>query len=326
MTNGYFVVSLDFELMWGMLDKKSFYDCRRSVLGVRRVIPRLLALFEDYSVSATWGVVGMLYHKSKKELCRNIPSPLPSYCNKRHSNYLYTDDIEEKNELGYFAPDLIAQISNTPGQELGSHTYSHYYCTEQGQTAEQFEADLKMAVKTAMDNGYDKPVSLIFPRNMCNDEYLDILKRNGIIAYRGNPRIWTNRIPPNWSWVVRGFRLLDSYINLTGSQCFDPSGSDAPVNIAASCFFRHACGVRILDKLKLRRIKKQMNYAATHNKVFHLWWHPHNFGLNPEENLAQIKEILDYYKVLNKKYGFKSVNMKMLGGICCEDSNASGEQ
>lgn len=322
MANGYFLISLDFELMWGVLDKRRFDDYRENVLGARKVIPRLLSLFEEYSISATWGVVGMIYHKNKEELYGNMPSLLPAYCEKRCSSYLYIDDIEEKNNPGYFAPDLIAKIAATPGQELGTHTYSHYYCTEQGQTAEQFDADLKMAVKTAVDKGYDPPVSLIFPRNMCNDEYVDVLKKNGMIAYRGNPRIWTNHIPPNWNLLLRGIRLLDSYLSLTGHQCSDPSGSSRPVNIAASCFFRHACRYRFLDRLKLRRIKKQMKYAATHHKVFHLWWHPHNFGLNAEENLAQIKELLDYYKLLKEKYGFESVNMKTLGGICCEDSHA----
>ncbi len=326
MPNGYFVVSLDYELIWGMLDHKQFSDYRENVLGVWKVIPRLLALFEQYSIAATWGVVGMIYNKDKEELCENIPSSLPSYCKKESSNYLYIDAIKPQNEAGYFAPNLIAQIANTPGQELGSHTYSHYYCTEPGQTAEQFEADLKMAIKSAVSHGYESPVSLIFPRNMCNDAYIDILKRNRIIAYRGNPQIWTNRIPQKWVWAVRGFRLLDSYINITGYKCSNPHYNNKPVNIPASCFFRRASKFRFLDKLKLRRIKKQMKYAATHNKVFHIWWHPHNFGINSDENIAQIKEIFEYYNILNKQYGFKSVNMKTLGGVCCENNNAGRGQ
>ena len=69
----------------------------------------------------------------------------PSYENKEFFSYYY---INEKNTLEpelHFGSKLIEKIKVSPNQEIGSHSHSHYYCLEAGQTIEQFEDDLKMA-------------------------------------------------------------------------------------------------------------------------------------------------------------------------------------
>jgi len=55
--------------------------------------------------------------------------------------------------------------------------------------------------------------------------------------------------------------------------------------------------------------KREMKLAAKKGEYYHLWWHPHNFGTYPQQSIEDLKEILEYYKVLNAKYGFKSLNM-----------------
>jgi hypothetical protein len=62
---------------------------------------------------------------------------------------------------------------------------------------------------------------------------------------------------------------------------------------------------KFLNDLKLKRIKSEMTSAAKNNEIYHLWWHPHNFGNNPDENLSVLKKILQHYKFCNAKYGFK---------------------
>jgi hypothetical protein len=87
------------------------------------------------------------------------------------------------------------------------------------------------------------------------------------------------------------------------------------VLIPASRFLRpYAKKLAFLDSLKLYRIKKEMLHAAKEGKLFHLWWHPHNFGCYQDENFAGLIQILNYYKELNEKYGFISLSM-------CELSN-----
>ncbi len=59
-----------------------------------------------------------------------------------------------------------------------------------------------------------------------------------------------------------------------------------------------------------------MTYAAENGRLFHLWWHPHDFGLNTDKNLANLKEILEHYEFLNQKYGFESKNIGEVADLC----------
>ena len=52
-----------------------------------------------------------------------------------------------------------------------------------------------------------------------------------------------------------------------------------------------------------------MERAAMKNEVYHLWWHPHNFGNYPEESMDGLKRILDRFKKCQEKYGMQSLNM-----------------
>ena len=55
-----------------------------------------------------------------------------------------------------------------------------------------------------------------------------------------------------------------------------------------------------------------MSYAAKNNQIYHLWWHPHNFGMNTKENFDTLNKILDHYSQLNQKYNFTSLTMSEL--------------
>ena len=52
-----------------------------------------------------------------------------------------------------------------------------------------------------------------------------------------------------------------------------------------------------------------MTYAAKNKEIYHLWWHPHNFGYNTTENLQYLNEIIIHYKSLETKYDFLSKSM-----------------
>lgn len=54
------VMSLDFELFWGVSDSRRINDYRQNVEGVWIAIPKMLALFRQYDIHATWAAVGML--------------------------------------------------------------------------------------------------------------------------------------------------------------------------------------------------------------------------------------------------------------------------
>ena len=63
LKQGVFVVSLDFELYWGVRDKLNIEQYGDNLLGVRKAIPEILRVFENSNIHATWATVGFLFFK-----------------------------------------------------------------------------------------------------------------------------------------------------------------------------------------------------------------------------------------------------------------------
>ncbi len=66
--NGVFVISLDFELYWGMRDIKAIEDYKDNLLGERTIVPTLLKVFGEYGIHATWATVGFMFYENRQEL------------------------------------------------------------------------------------------------------------------------------------------------------------------------------------------------------------------------------------------------------------------
>lgn len=303
--SGTLIVSLDFELFWGMHDCMERSQYAPNILGGREAIPKMLELFQQFGVHATWATVGMLFAKSSKELTAYIPRELPAYTSAKLSPYPFLDSLEDGDPM-YFATELPDLIAKTPGQELGSHTFCHYYCREKGQTTEQFRQDMIAAKSIAADHGYNLS-SVVLPRNQSEPPYTQVLRDTGYTSYRDEENDWIHE-KVKFRPLMRALRLADVYLPLTGHGCFTPKNEDGIVNIVGSRMYKPKF-IGLLEPLKLRRIKKQMLYAAKHNLCFHLWWHPHNIGIETEYHLRQLAEIFSYYDELRKTYGMRSLNM-----------------
>lgn len=318
---GHFVISLDFEINWGVWDVTTLDNYREHLLGVRKVIPGLIEIFREFEIEATFATVGFLFFKNKKELLEAVPELKPQYANSKLSPYTNQFNHvgeDEQNDPFHFAPSLIRQLKES-GQEIGCHTFSHYYCLEEGQNLETFRADLQAAKKIAKQWGVELK-SLVFPRNQFNEDYLEVCRQEGITSYRGNEQAWMYepRNYQNESWQRRAVRLLDAYVNISGHHCYTHEfmKKGRIINIPSSRFLRqYKPKLSMLDGWRLRRIKNSMTYAAKHGLTYHLWWHPHNFGINTEKNFSFLRKILKHYLVLNKVYGFKSINMQQLASV-----------
>jgi peptidoglycan/xylan/chitin deacetylase (PgdA/CDA1 family) len=312
---GVLVISLDLELYWGVFDKIPLERYHENLVGSRKVIPKILKLFEKYNIHATWAVVGILFCKNKRELLSILPKKIPEYSNASASPYTHIKfiGVDEKSDPFHYAPSLIKKISAQKFQEIGTHTFSHYCVLEKGSSPKLFLEDLMAARKVArkFDVGLK---SIIFPRNQYDAKSLSVCKRVGLIAYRGNPDNWLYR-PRNeeeLNLFIRILRYADTFMNLAGHNAFDIDSirKEAPVNIPASRFtYWYIKPLRFLEPLRVMRIKSDMRHAARKGLIYHIWWHPHNFGINMKENLRFLENILKEYKHLNKKYGMKSMSM-----------------
>jgi peptidoglycan/xylan/chitin deacetylase (PgdA/CDA1 family) len=315
MGPGCFVISLDFELYWGVRDVVTLDAYRERLLGERQAIPSMLELFERNRVHVTWATVGFLFARDRDHLRASVPRVMPTYADASLSPYAHAESIgeSEDDDPFHYAPTLLRRIAAVPGQEIGTHTFSHYYCLEPGQTAQQFEADLRAAARIGEPHG-DVCRSLVFPRNQFNPEYLDVLRRLGVRAYRSNGPSWAYRprSGAHDSPLRRVARLADAYLPVFGSgaRAAGPVLDEGPVDVPASAFLRPLTPTtRHLRRAQLRRLAFGMRRAATTGRAFHLWWHPHNFGMLREENLELLAAVLAEFDSLRRSTGFSSMNM-----------------
>lgn len=304
------IISLDFELFWGVADSRTVAGYRDNIEGEWSAIPRILALFRRYGVRATWATVGMLMCRDYAQWRELRPSVLPGYLRRSCSPYSLDAVVREYPRL-FFARPLVEQILATPGQELATHTYSHFYCGEEGATPEQFSADLACAQIIASDMGANCR-SLVFPRNQVREEFVAVLPKAGIEVYRRNPDHWLYR---NGHYVPGGMagrmvRLADAWLPLTGTHVAHVTIANGLVSVPASLFLRpwprRLAG---LEFLRIARLKQAMTAAARCGGICHLWWHPHNFGVNTEQNLAVLESLLQHFVVLQDRHGMRSVQM-----------------
>lgn len=310
--NGIFIISLDFELLWGVRDKKTTSDYGDHILGVWKALPRMLEAFAAHDVRGTFATVGFLFASDKKKLLAHCPKDKPSYSDANLSPYNGHFELmgeTEAEDKYHYATELIELLKKYPNQEIGSHTFSHYYCLESGQEKNSFREDLRAAIAIAEQHGISLE-SLVFPRNQFNAEYLEILKEVGITSYRGNGRVWFQNLRSES--LKRALRLIDSYINISGHNCYTigDNSNMLPLDIPSSRFLRpYSPKLKAFEQLRLNRILNSMTRAAKSKEIYHLWWHPHNFGTYQEENFAFLDKILDHYVNLRNQYGFESLTM-----------------
>ena len=319
LANGIFTISLDFELHWGVFPTKTVKDYEHNLKGTKQAIEGILQLFGENKIHATWATVGLLFLENQKELNQWLPLKGITYDDPKFNPRKVAGNFPSDYQGAFhFAKDLIQQISQTPHQEIATHTFSHFYCLEKGQTAEQFKADLIAAIKIGQLNNTEIK-SIVFPRNQFNESYTSICKELNINTLRSNPTHFLyqprNKKTDNKKWLRAG-RLIDTYLNLSGQQAGAPFIKNEVLHIPASRFLRpYAPKLAVLEKLKLARIKKEMTIAAQQKKCYHLWWHPHNFGIYTKENLQLLQAILTHYQKLEKQYGFQSLNMREIGEL-----------
>ncbi|MBS1773716.1 MAG: polysaccharide deacetylase family protein [Bacteroidetes bacterium] len=308
---GIFTISLDFELFWGVRDNRSLDSYGENIRKVHEIVPRLLEMFDKYGVHCTWTTVGFLFLNNKEELLNNLPDIAPGYTNTNFDPYPYIHN-NSLEPIYHFAPDLVKQIASYPGQEIGTHTYCHFYTLEEGVTPASFAEDIRMAVKVAREKGHEIH-SIVFPRNQYNNAMLDVCYQHGIKTYRGVEQsvIYETRNRTDETLRRRMLRLMDAYINLTGHHTFKINGQKGTIlDIPSSRFLRpYSQKLSFLEPFKLNRVIKGLMHASKRGEVFHIWWHPHNFGANTEDNFNGLEKILIKFKQLKDAGLMESLNM-----------------
>lgn len=310
-----FTISLDFELLWGVRDHADRDSYGRNILGGRDAILRMLDIFAAHDIRATWATVGMLFCENRDELLDVAPPEdlRPRYDNPALSSYAYLDELGtgEETDPYYFGMSLLKRVQDTPGQEIGTHTFSHFYCLEPGVTEDAFAADLTAARTIAERRGITLR-SIVFPRNQYTSRHVQIAIEAGISVHRANQHAWPYRAASGQRQTPlrRAARLVDAHFGLFGTHCYDPAEAHAGT-ARASAFLRPASGVLgHLHGLHLSRILAGMTRAARQGQGYHLWWHPHNFGIATDTCLDALTIVVKHLACLRDEFGMISTPMR----------------
>lgn len=278
------VVSLDFELRWGLLgvlgDDMNQY--RENLEGVEEVVPGLLEAFRHRGVRATWATVGALACRDWDEWEARAPA-YPRYDNPA---FAWRDMYRRLDPGGrlHFAPHLVDAIVAADGQELGSHTFGHTYFREPGFKRANAIADTD-AVLRVFQEGWGVTVqTCIFPRNQV--AHTDVLQQRGIVAWRDNPTpfYWNAATEAEQTLAVHVLRYADSLVPL-GRRAF-------ATRALRSSYFVRLTLPPMLWRQHCRRIVGEAR-ALRDDETLHLWFHPHNIGGNPKQGVVRFAELLD---------------------------------
>ncbi len=328
---GALVISLDFELHWGMRDHEDGQSAAFADLSPsRRIVVDLAELFAGRGIRATWATVGLLFASSHRQLAARLPVVRPSYDRAELDPYSEPVGDDEQSDPEHLAGSIVRRLASTDGQEVASHTFSHFYCLEAGQNEQQLRADLASAQAMAADLGLSL-TSLVLPRNQWNPRYASAVRESGFNCIRGPQPTWAHRARPHGAQgrLARLARLADTYAGVTPPPTFAWDGilgHDGLCDVPASAFLRpFTPGRRHLEPLKRQRLISGLRDAARRGRIFHLWWHPHNFARHPRENFAFLDLLLDEFDRLAGAEGMRSLSMADVAATClAPDRTAPG--
>lgn len=312
---GTLVISLDFELLWGMADVSEASDLAPVMRRVHEVVPRLLKLFETYDIHATWATVGGMMAHDDAEFLRYLPEAVSPQTAQtlRKLGIGQPGGTEKCPREILFVPELVRQVAAAPGQEIGTHTYSHYYCDHADSTPEAFAAEMRAALQIAADNGYDIQTA-VFPRNQVGEVYLRAMDSIRPLIFRGAEHGWITNLCKRRPRLGKFVWYADNYLPLQhGSYDCSEILDGGRYDVRNSRFFKpYRPKYRLLEGWKMKRYQLELHCAAKRGEVYHMYWHPHNFAEHTEINFRQMERFLAYYQKQRDRYGMQSRNMSEL--------------
>lgn len=282
MERGHFVISLDTELAWGRLTEENLADFIPLFKKTREVIEQLVGLFEKYNHPVTWAIVGRLIESP----CTRVDG----YCNC-HDDETVLDLLNAPEIL-----DII--VKSSIDHEVACHSFEHIIFGDENCTEADADRDLSCARQVLQSHGIES-TSFVFPRNKIG--HLHLLEQHGFKAYRGEDITWFMNMP---NLLQRFFRQLDLILAIRPEVSMPYAASDNLLDIPGHMMFRirhKGPGRHLPPSLLAKRAIKGLQEAASSKKVFHLWFHPFNFGYKTSEHLRALEQVLKHAAGLRER-------------------------
>lgn len=293
---GSFVVSLDAELAWGY---HRYDDTPSERIGLGRDgWFRLIELFDQYQIPATWAVVGHLFHTSCEGHHPDHPVP---------EGWFAKDPGGVESKQGnWFGSELIRAIHEADvDHEIGCHSYSHVVFGDSETSPETAAAELRACKRLAAQEGIDLD-SFTFPRNEVG--HLKVLADHDFVAYRATkPAGWFEHTP-----LSKPAKLVHILTRARRAPLVTPTiEEEGMVAIPASLhlFTFEGAARRVVSPIISQPVvdiaKKTIDAATRQDGVFHLWFHPH--AVSTPANAERVRLILSYARERSESLDFRTM-------------------
>lgn len=311
---GVFTLSLDFELIWGTHDLFGPERFRRPCeLERTMIIDRLLDLFVEFEISATWCIVGHLFldRCATEQGIKHPEIARPTHNWYRADWFTYDPSGSEASDPIFYGRSLVEKIRGCAmPQEIGSHSFSHVIFGDQGCSRQTAESEIAACVRAARELGIELR-SFAFPRNQVG--HLDVLGEYGFTCYRGPEPHWYER--DRWPGTVKRLAHLWDVLAATTPPVVKPVFVDAGLwNIPGSMIYFPMHGLRRYIPLsrRVKRAIKGLDTAARQKQIFHLWFHPTNLADQTEKMFEGLREILEHAAGLRAQGALSILPMESL--------------
>ncbi|WP_332912450.1 hypothetical protein [Algoriphagus boritolerans] len=109
----------------------------------------------------------------------------------------------------------------------------------------------------------------------------------------------------NENLIKKIFRTGDTLFPLGNRTSYsEVRNGEFLVHLPASRLLRPFRSGSFFNQRRIARIKEEIDTAINLGEMYHLWWHPHNFGHYPNENLQILETLLPGSKAEWKLMGW----------------------
>lgn len=300
LSRGVFTISLDFELIWGTMDLRGPAGFAAQCLVERDIVlDRLLSIFAEFDISATWLVVGHLFlDRCERVGGRKHPEIVrPQHAWLRDDWFAHDPDGAERDAPLFLGRSLVEKIRACPvPQEIGSHSFSHVIFGDPGCSEATARSEIAASVRAARELGVQLR-SFSYPRNVVG--FPKVLAEHGFACYRGPDPVWYHE--PYVPGPLRRIGHLASVLAVTTPPTVMPRRTeDGLIDLPGSMVYFPAHGVRRFIPMRTRvgRALKGLDAAVRTHRVFHLWMHPTNVADDVDGMLGGFRDIMRHAAAL----------------------------
>ena len=322
LRRGAFVLSLDFELIWGTLDVRGPEGFRAACERERsEVFDALLDLLTEFEIPATWCIVGhlMLDSCAKVDGRKHPEIVRPTHRWQQGDWFRHDPCSDEKRAPIFYGRSLVERLLEAPvAQEIGCHSFSHVIFGDPGCSRETAVSEARSCVAAAQELGITLR-TFVFPRNSVG--HLDVLREHGFICFRGPEPVWYSRGGRAPKPLRRAGHLAD-VVAARRPPVVLPERTHGLINIPGSMMYFPAHGVRrhLPVSRRVRRALKGVECAARDQRVMHLWFHPTNLA---DETDAMLSGLRTVFAEVARRRERGELDVLSMGELAAQYLNAS---